>query len=385
MSTIKQSWAGLLRLQGPDYLAWLTKNQVLQTKFDTLSNALWSLLCSHVYTPEHAVEVWNAVPSVICRCSDQDTYKRSGAGLAYAWLYFLERYVRTWIALDKLVEQSCIPMAKFEVRALDVGTGPGSSAFAVHDYFVAMTDFSNETGNLKWRQPPKITCVEFDHTTNHLRHFLAEIVYEQSAERENGVLAMCSALPDFQKVLPTVERKKHLAEMRNEEDQYYDEVTGEWSADLRYSPDEASYISQSLHRYRLFTFSNFLTTVDTLEKFRLNLVDILEDAAPGSVIMTLGGRGGPYPEIHTRMDDIAKSTGFEQTVASHDVSIKDSVVEDRVYQEGQRFYKHLQSLAPNPNKDAHTQTVCSYFDGHRDRPRSSRLIAYKKFRNQRSR
>ena len=51
-------------------------------------------------------------------------------------------------------------MGKNGVRALDVGTGPGPAAFAIHDFYVAMVEYSEVTGNPKWRQPSLVTCVE---------------------------------------------------------------------------------------------------------------------------------------------------------------------------------------------------------------------------------
>ena len=383
MSTTKHSWTRLLRLRGPDYLAWLTQNAILQKKLNTLSNALWTVLCACVHKAEHAIEVWKVVPSVVCRCNEQDTYERPGASVAYAWLYLLERYVRTWLALEVMVERSCLPMAKYGVRTLDVGSGPGPSAFAVHDFFAAMTEFSNLRGNINWRQPPQITCVELSSSTNHVRHVLAEKVFEQSQGRSKGVLAMCRSLHDFGEIMPTIERKRVLTSMRNEVDDYYDEVLGMWASDVRYMPDEASAVAQSLHRYRLFVLSNFLTTSETVETFRSNLVDIMEDAAPGSVIMTLGGRGTPYPQIYDKVDEIARSAGFQQTIVAHDVSIKNSLEEDLVYHEGKRFYEYLQDLAQNPSDDKCTQDVCSHFEGRRAPVTPSRLIAYKKYRNRR--
>ena len=74
-------------------------------------------------------------------------------------------------------------------------------------------------------------------------------------------------------------------------------------------------MAQSLHRYRLIVFSNFLTTVGSVTTFEPNLVDILADAQPGSVVMALGGKRGPYPEVYAYVDRLAKSAGFEIEVA----------------------------------------------------------------------
>ena len=65
-------------------------------------------------------------------------------------------------------------MGKYGVRALDVGTGPGPAAFAILDFYTAMSEFSEITYRPRWRQPPYVTCVELDRNANHFRHLLAE-------------------------------------------------------------------------------------------------------------------------------------------------------------------------------------------------------------------
>ena len=108
------------------------------------------------------------MPAVLSRCNEQSTYEMPKAPETYAWLHLLDRYVRTWLALELLVKKSCIAMGEDGVRALDIGTGPGPAGFAVHDFYTAMVEFSELYNNLKWRQPPHITCVELDPGTNSL-------------------------------------------------------------------------------------------------------------------------------------------------------------------------------------------------------------------------
>ena len=381
MDSSKPGWTNLLRRQGAEYLAWGTANGVLEMKFEALANALWTLLQNEIRTSEDAHAVWEAVPAVLARCNEQSTYEMPGAAIAYAWLHLLDRYARTWSALERLVTAGCLPLAKHGVRILDVGTGPGPSAFAAYDFYAAMTEFATQTGNIQWRQPPSITCVEFDGSTNRLRHHLAEIVFEQSERQSSGVLAMCFALSDFRAIVPRIERK-HLQEMlRWAEDEYFDEITNEWGSSLRYSADEANDIAQSLHRYRLIIFSNFLTTVGTVGTFEPNLVDILSDAQPGSVIMVLGGKGGPYPDVYEYVNRLAESAGFRLEVAGELVSSANTVVSDRIYAEGIKVYEYLQRLAPDVAEEVlEVQMVRSHFTEKRQAAPSSQLWAYRKHR-----
>jgi hypothetical protein len=180
------SWSSLLLKHGPDFLAWLGQNQVLPTKFDLLARSLSRLLEGSVQTPERAREIWTATPAVLRRCNEQSTYEMPGAPLAYAWLHLLERYGRTWMALEQLVSHGYLPIAKFGVSTLDVGTGPGPSAFAIADFYQALTEFGAETTTAALKQPPSVTCVEFDPGTNRLRHHLSEIVFVLSQREQPG-------------------------------------------------------------------------------------------------------------------------------------------------------------------------------------------------------
>ena len=380
MAARKPGWTGLLRREGPDFLEWNRENQTLSRKFDVLAEALGSLLRRDIRTPEDAEKVWNAAPAVLCRCNDQATYELPRAAWAYAWLHLLDRYVRTWMALEYLVSADCLPMGRSGVRALDVGTGPGPSAFAIHDFYAAMVEFSKQSGSSKWRQSARVTCVELSPTTNQLRHHLAEIMFERSQRESPGVLAMTSALPDFGEILPTHERKQRLEYLRNAEEEYFNPETDGWDSDLVCSPEGADYLAQSLHRYRLFVFSNFLTTKDMPARFQPNLVDILSDAQPGSVLLLLGGKGKPYPEIYKSVDELAKPAGFEK-VAGKVVSSSDSEVADRVDTEGKAFYEHLQRLALNT--DDETRCVREHFEGSHCRASSSQLWAYRKYHHTR--
>ena len=203
---------------------------------------------------KEAGEVWEAVPAVLCRCNEQATYEKPGAACAYAWLHLLDRYVRTWLALERLVQRNCLPMGKFGVRTLDVGTGPGPAAFAIHDFYAAMVEFSEDIVNPKWRQPPHLTCVEYDGSTNHFRHQLAEMLFQQTGGESESVLSIGCSLVDFGKLEPTREREQYLEFLRSEEDEYYDDVAGRWDSERLFLPDEANDMAQSLHRYRLVPF-----------------------------------------------------------------------------------------------------------------------------------
>jgi hypothetical protein len=372
-------WTDLLRKQGPNYLAWLAQNKVLTAKFNDLATALWRLLQSRISTPEDACEIWRATPGVLRRCNEQSTYQMPGATVAYAWLYLLDRYARTWLALEKLVASSCLPLAKFGVRTLDVGTGPGPSAFAVCDFYAALTEFGRQTDIELLQQPPAVTCVERDLGNNMFRHHLAEVIFQQSGHKSEHMLALCGALPDFGKLMPTEERNRLQLRLRRQEDEYYNEVTQHWDAYPMYSATEANKIAQSRHRYKMIVFSNFLTTVGTVADYEPRLSEILSDAQTGSVVMVLGGKGGQYSKIYKYVDRLAKAAGFQLKMKAENVSSAETEVADQVFNEGARVYELLQALAQDTSKD--TKVVRDHFASHRQPAPTSQMWAYRKYKH----
>ena len=188
---------------------------------------------------------------------------------------------------------------------------------------------------------------------------------------------MCHALSDFGDLQPTLERRQYLNALRDSEDEYFDEDAGFWTSEPRYCPQEANAMAQSLHRYRLITFSNFLTTVNSVKCFESNLLDVLQDAARGSVLLVLGGKKDPYPEVYEYLDQLAEPSGFKLKVNGETVSCAGSEVEGRVYEEGRLIYRYLQKLSEN--KDVGTKKVWTYFerDGSPNFP-SSEIRVYRK-------
>lgn len=343
----KPGWTDLLRREGPGFLSWLASNEILEKRFDELAVALASYLESSISSRTEADAVWAAAPAVLNRCNEQDTYALPSAPVAYAWLHLLDRYARTWCALELLVESGHLPLAKEGIRALDIGSGPGPAAFAVHDFYSALTTFATERNLACLNQPLIVTCVEFDSGTNLFRHHLAETLYSQASHPSNGILSLCSAINDFAELIPPTERAQLRARLRWEEDEYFDEARQEWIGDLRYTAEEANQIAQSLHRYRLVVISNFLTTLGVAHRFEANLASVLQDSRPGSVVLLLGGKKGPYPEIYSYVNQLAAKAGFQLVISRKEVSATDTKVADRIVIERQKIYKHIQTLAPN--------------------------------------
>lgn len=371
-------WTALQRREGPAFLRWLDDGHVLEKGFCAMASALRAVLQSEVHTCGDARKVWSAVPAVLNRCNKSATYALAGAAPAYAWLHLLDRYVRTWWGLRLLVKRRLLPMGKEGVRVLDVGTGPGPSAFATHDFYATMVKFADTTGKEDWRQPPTVTCVESSDSMNRLRHHLAEILHVQGAPK--SVLDMCGYITDFESIHPRREREKMNKALRNAYDDYLDPDTGQWESERLHTPEEANRAANVLHRYRLFTFSNFLTTPLTVDRFRENLTEVLTDANPGSVLLTIGGTGYQYKEVDQRVAALARDSGFARRAKRFLVSSSRAGMDKLVFAEGADFYRKLKAIATClPVNDLDAKKAKAYFEGSNGiRSHSSAVRAYRK-------
>lgn len=373
--TTAQSWTQLLREHGPAFLSWLREEAILEKRGRVVAAGLRHLLKRLVVAPEDARSVWEATPAVFSKCNEQPTYELPGASVAYAWLHLLDRYARAFHALERLVYHNILPLARYGVRTLDIGTGPGPSGLAITDFYHALTLFAEAQGIDRLRQPSRIDCIEFDAGTNHFRHNLAESIAHIAGETgQQSVLSLCGARLDFGLVRPEKDRMIVLESMLKAEDRVWDEHDRVWTWEPRHTASEANEAAQSSFRYRLIVFSNFLTSLGVVSAFEVNLTSVLRDAKPGTVVVLLGGKGGEYPSIYDYVDRLAQAAGFQRLLTDEEVSC--SELSDLVYNEGQWFYRYLQSLSPNA--DTGLRTVHRHFTDRRKRGSTSRLLVYRK-------
>ena len=334
------------------------------------------LLRGSIHTAADANKVWKAVPDVLSRCNEQSTYELPGAAWAFAWLHLPDRYVRTWMALERLVDNCCLPMGDFGVRVLDIGTGPGPSSFAICDFYNAMTEFSKKRDRHLWQQTAKGACVERSVGINQIRHSLAEILDGQSKSIYGSVFEVSPTIEDFKEFQPVTERRQYFQYLRCQADEYFDEDLNLWASDTIYQPNEANDIAQSLHRYRLLTLSNFLTTPYTVDRFQPNLNESLQDAAPGTVLLIIGSNVEEYSPVYKRIARLTKLAGFSAKICGESIASFQSGILDCVFKIGREVFNHLEKLAPN--EDPKTRKVREYFMDSRPASPESQIWAYRK-------
>lgn len=322
-------WQQLLREVGPGYLDWLGSEGALENRTRELAEALSGFLVAQISDRGQALAVIESVPGVLGRCNEQSTYEMPGAAHAYMWLHFLDRYVRTWRALEVAVSGLCLPLGTRGVDALDVGAGPGSAGMAVSDFYRRMSEYGAEIGEPRLEQRACVTCFEASHPTNQLRH--------QFVESLNDHIELAHAMPDFASFDAAAWRASH--ERRLRDDEYFDETTG--YCERTYSNSEVNDEVQALHRYKLVVFSNFLTTVGFAGEMEPALSAILADLRAGAAVMVLGAGGGEYPQIYAFVDRIAGDAGLKVYVADQVVCAEGRSEQELIYAAGLRVYNHL--------------------------------------------
>ncbi|MDE0077478.1 MAG: hypothetical protein OXO50_08165 [Caldilineaceae bacterium] len=357
MNDHMQSWARLLKEDGPHFLNWIQSNDVLGRKLENLAVALNWLFRLEIKSKDDAIAVSKAVPAAYKNLDCQSVYDDIWPAISFTGLHLLDRYVRTWIALEHLVRMGCFPMGNLGVNVLDVGSGPGPSAIAIHDFYEATIQYSNQSGQTKWRQPAHISCVEKGRSVNHLRHMICECLYELSLRNAASIFALCRFIPDFKHVLPAQQRRQ----LQHELNQSNELTDDEWLLTPFPQITHRGNMTDPLHTYRFIFLSYILTDADMFCTFKPNLTEIFYDSMPGATIAILGGEGEKHREVYQKVTRLAVSSGFRVEVKGETISWANSEFESRIREEGIRFFHYLRHLAPDNYQD--TREVQSYFQG----------------------
>lgn len=336
MTRTRTVWREVQRRHRAPLLRYFDERRCRTTGAADLAAKLTSFLITSIQTPQHAAAFWRAVPAVLDRCDDLDTYRLDMAPEAYAWVHLLDRYVRTWRALEAMLQSLCLPLASRGVNVLDVGTGPGPSTSAIADFYSAVTEYARLTGDPHLQQPTSITAVEMTWENNAFRSRFREATLATSTES--------FVLDDARSIDPRQMRARVRENLLDECE--YNPETGTHEPVVW--PETADLESQGLYRYRLITLSNFLTNPEILDSVRASLSAIFSDLQPGSVVLNIGGVGKQYPRIYERLDQVAFDSGLQRKIEGVRVA---STAEDTsiIVESARRVAQHVSDLSPMPD------------------------------------
>ena len=294
-------WQHLLRRHGPEFLAWLEAEGILNRVFGLLAADLESYLLQTLDGEMAGATFMRAIPDVLKKCND-DIYDRPLRAEAYAFMHLLERYRRAWRVLEELTSTANLPLARHGVRTLDVGTGPAPVLYAVNDFYGSLTQFAGARQIDDLRLPaPELVAIEGSHGMQRFVHLFSEW-----ARRASGPFG--AQWRDFAEFDPADERahalKSRIAQIAREDN------TSEGFASWWVHDNEG--FLHGLHTYRLCVFSNFLTTPEVLERFQTRVDAAFASVTAGGVVLITGSADGRYGPIYDEIQHQAAAAGLRR-------------------------------------------------------------------------
>jgi hypothetical protein len=198
-----------------------------------------------------------------------------------------------------LTKVAVLPLGTRGVKTLDVGTGPAPALYAIGDFYRSLTEFGERFKIPPLQIPaPELDSVERSQPMIWFFHNFSEFC------KRSGPFG--SVFTDFEGLDINGIRGWH--QRQNEYEEQWDPETGQYEE--VYSPSAASEFANSLFRYRLVVFSNFLTLESDVEKFTTELHSMFRDLRPGAVVIVLGSTGDSYQKIYERIAAIAREEGL---------------------------------------------------------------------------
>ena len=286
---------------------------------------------SSLQDTESCLAFWAAIPQTRSGCNDLTTFSSREAVLAYAYQHLPRRYLRVWDALSALTARACLPLGRHGVRVLDIGTGPGTIAFAINDFYQALRNFGEEQCiELLARQTTRFSTVE---SNKNMQGFLS--YFREVTERffpTDGMYA------DFTTFSPQAERKQYYDSLLREED--FNEFEGEFEP--AFTEYEANLEAQGVARFRFVVMSYFLTTPEALQLFQTALVELVRDLRPGSVVMLLGAPG--HEPIHRDVESIMDAGHFRRLPEVPEQLDTTDELEAMLKRSQHRVFEHLASI-----------------------------------------
>lgn len=315
-------------------MQYLRTEQKRKAALVDVATRLAAFLIRSVANEKQATAFWEAIPAVLSRCDYQDTYELPMAPEAYAWLHLLDRYIRTWWALETMFQRACFPLAAYGVNVLDVGTGPGPSTLAVTAFYSALSDYASVVREPRLMQLCNISAVELNNENNAFRLRFREVTEVPLSET--------TSYDDILRLDPHSDRSAFRDSLLHQSD--YDPYSGQYEYVTSLTSDEERRVNQ-LHRYRLVTITNFLTNAEILHCVWDSLAAILSDLQPGSVVVLIGGSNGQYPEINEAFDKLASQVGLRRKITDARV-VSSRQDTDIIIQTARTVARHVSGLAP---------------------------------------
>ena len=296
-----------------DFLEWIKSEDHLFKAFNRLADMLAIYVHEHVLVEQGVVQsICENVDNVIANC-DTISYDEAGAAEAYAMLHLLDRYHRWQMSLMTLIQAGALPI-KQKIKVLDVGTGPAPALFAISDMYVLLSMFGKEVGHNE--------LADIDFTTDYVEqsdgfrqflHGFTEIANYNSEDWLWKVPFHFGTFSSFKGI------------------DYSVPVIGR---------------SPIKKRYDLVTFSNFLTTNDTLLTFGDDLIRTMRLLKNGGSLVVVGApdkKSGKYKQIYNGLSELLGSadySNYKYIANQEEIAFREPYLS---YSYGDRFGQRLKA------------------------------------------
>lgn len=261
-----------------DFIYWVDTNDSFFQRFEHLGILLQSFLIDRVLGEQNTSgEIAQRFRDALANCNNI-SYDEPGLVEAYTTLHFLDRYHRFQLIFRFLVEQNLLPTTTNRtIQALDIGTGPAPTLYALSDMYDLIKMFGAE----KDIEPLKGINFKSDYVerSKNFRswlHFFTEYINMTSEQYHWDVPYHHGSYDDFKNIQLTRKIYRH------------NRFTSYLYREFKLS-------------YDLIMLSNFLTTEEQLGNFKDEIYQSVLRLRNRGIFLVVGATGQPYPAIYDQL------------------------------------------------------------------------------------
>lgn len=224
---------------------------------------------------------------VFSKC-DEITYEEDGVTEAYILFHFLDRYHRFQLTYLKLIEDGLFPIKK-KICALDIGTGPGPSLFALSDIIELYKKFEIEVLGKETIKEINLDYVECSHKFRNFLHHFTELANCKNKD-------WFYHIPYHHGSFYDMEELKFCDFDTHKTINYYGKNLGIKKRNGGY---ESRY-------FDIVTYSNFLTTEEVVSKFSRQIKESAFYLKNRGILLVAGANpnSDKYKLVYNKIDEL---------------------------------------------------------------------------------
>ena len=163
-------------IEKKNFIKWLEDNNKLEIRFNEISDTLETYL--EDYLKKRKLDISKSFEEVLSKCNEIE-YEDEEVVIAYIVMHFLDRFRRFQLNYKKIFEKGLLPIRE-KINAIDIGTGPGMSMYALSDIYKLYQEYEREMLGKSKIKEIKINYVEFSSEfRNFLHHFTEYLNYKR--------------------------------------------------------------------------------------------------------------------------------------------------------------------------------------------------------------